>query len=417
MAPKYPSIPEPTLEPTSLRDSILSIKQAFEILTGQRGSGDNAALTPGDALPSVGGTVTGQLKLTNTPALVLDAATSVADNQIQGWDHGKLRWLLRPGNDEPETGSNAGSSFDIHRYADNGSYIAQSLNINRASGAWSINGNVTVSGFLNSSDIAASGDITTFRSASPTTGAVFFGNSGGKYLYWTGAEFQLSGGALRVGGAYISQVPSGNTHLTLYETTGGWAKFIRAVNGGALQFIDNAFSAIVTSMTDGGAWQFAGTLSVQNASITGAPYSVAVSIQYSGASIQYGMQMRALNDTTTSIAFLNSAASPIGSISQTVSTTFFNTTSDIKLKEDLKPLDAGPIIDRLEVHNFKWKDSDERAHGVVAQHVNEVYPLAVTCSQQEGGEEFWGVDYSKFVPLLLQEVKALRERVKQLEAK
>jgi len=38
MAPKYPSIPEPTIAPESLRDAVLTIKQAFEVLTGQRGN-------------------------------------------------------------------------------------------------------------------------------------------------------------------------------------------------------------------------------------------------------------------------------------------------------------------------------------------------------------------------------------------
>ena len=44
MAPKYPSIPEPTLDPQSLRDAVLTIKQAFEVLTGQRGNQDYRAV-------------------------------------------------------------------------------------------------------------------------------------------------------------------------------------------------------------------------------------------------------------------------------------------------------------------------------------------------------------------------------------
>ena len=44
MAPKYPAIPEPTLKPESLRDTILSVKQAFEVLTGQRGNPDYRAV-------------------------------------------------------------------------------------------------------------------------------------------------------------------------------------------------------------------------------------------------------------------------------------------------------------------------------------------------------------------------------------
>jgi hypothetical protein len=44
MAPKYPSIPEPTLDPQSLRDAVLTLKQAFEVLTGQRGNPDYRAV-------------------------------------------------------------------------------------------------------------------------------------------------------------------------------------------------------------------------------------------------------------------------------------------------------------------------------------------------------------------------------------
>ena len=44
MVAKYPAIPEPTLQPSSMRDSLLSVKQAFETLTGQRGNPDYRAV-------------------------------------------------------------------------------------------------------------------------------------------------------------------------------------------------------------------------------------------------------------------------------------------------------------------------------------------------------------------------------------
>ncbi len=50
MTIKWPAIPDPTLDPRSLRDSVLAMKQAFEILTGARGSGDYKALLSGDDL-------------------------------------------------------------------------------------------------------------------------------------------------------------------------------------------------------------------------------------------------------------------------------------------------------------------------------------------------------------------------------
>ena len=42
---------------------------------------------------------------------------------------------------------------------------------------------------------------------------------------------------------------------------------------------------------------------------------------------------------------------------------------------------------------------------------DDIYPTAVT----QTGDDYWGIDYSKYVPVLLQELKALRARVAALE--
>ena len=44
MVAKYPAIPEPTIRPDSLRDAVLTLKQAFEVLSGQRGNPDYRAV-------------------------------------------------------------------------------------------------------------------------------------------------------------------------------------------------------------------------------------------------------------------------------------------------------------------------------------------------------------------------------------
>jgi hypothetical protein len=94
--------------------------------------------------------------------------------------------------------------------------------------------------------------------------------------------------------------------------------------------------------------------------------------------------------------------------------TAYNTTSDGRLKEDRREVDAGPVIDALQVYDFKWKDNEARGHGVIAQDAVEVFPEAIFHDEEN---DTWGADYSKFVPLLLQEVKALRARVAELEAR
>jgi hypothetical protein len=104
----------------------------------------------------------------------------------------------------------------------------------------------------------------------------------------------------------------------------------------------------------------------------------------------------------------------VGNITITTTTTAYNTSSDLRLKEDLKSFDAGNIIDETEVYDFQWKETESRAFGVIAQEAAKVYPLAVSYDDKE---DRWYVDYSKYVPVLLQELKALRKRVMDLEGK
>jgi len=61
-------------------------------------------------------------------------------------------------------------------------------------------------------------------------------------------------------------------------------------------------------------------------------------------------------------------------------------------------------------------------YGVKAQEAFKVFPDAVTIgSPQEayGDPDYipWGVDYSKFVPVLLREIQKLRSRVASLESR
>jgi len=102
----------------------------------------------------------------------------------------------------------------------------------------------------------------------------------------------------------------------------------------------------------------------------------------------------------------------IGSIDHTNTTTGYRTSSDARLKDDLRPFDAGEIIDKTNVYDFRWKSSGARAHGVMAQEAIEVYPEAAHHHEEL---DWWGTDYSKYVPVLLQEVKSLRARVAVLE--
>lgn len=102
----------------------------------------------------------------------------------------------------------------------------------------------------------------------------------------------------------------------------------------------------------------------------------------------------------------------VGGISSLGSMTLFNTTSDYRLKEDFKSFNGLDKINKINVYDFKWKNSEERMDGVIAHELQEIIPYAV--SGKKDGKYMQGVDYSKIVPVLVQAIKELNAK---LEAK
>ena len=204
--------------------------------------------------------------------------------------------------------------------------------------------------------------------------------------------------------------------INRYNDAGGYLGTpfsISRASGGAV------FEAGVSATTiNGTALNVSGGILTVRSDLTNGPFNCAMYVNFTGNGSQYGISMRPQQDSCTAINFANAANTSIGSIGLGTTVTSFNTSSDARLKDDFADFDAGLILDRIVVYDFAWKATGERAHGVVAQEVQKVFPAAVTCAKQDDtDEEWWGVDYSKFVPLLLQEIKSLRERVAALEAK
>ena len=128
----------------------------------------------------------------------------------------------------------------------------------------------------------------------------------------------------------------------------------------------------------------------------------------------------------------------IGSIKGTGSASVnFATTSDQTMKNDLGDAgDVSSIIDAMNVHRFTWKDANAEVGeqiGLFAQEALSVtgmpYGIATPAetvnevvSTDEDGNDVYedvyypaSIDYSKLVPLLIQEIKSLRQRVATLE--
>jgi hypothetical protein len=102
-------------------------------------------------------------------------------------------------------------------------------------------------------------------------------------------------------------------------------------------------------------------------------------------------------------------------------------TSDKRLKEDIAPI-ARPLSTLMGIRGvtYAWKNKEEgeKDVGFIAQELEKVYPVAVCkpveCDKgsegSEGTDDYWRVSYIKVVPLLVEAVKQLEGRVRELES-
>ena len=164
-------------------------------------------------------------------------------------------------------------------------------------------------------------------------------------------------------------------------------------------------------------------------------------------------------DAARAISFHDSGGE-IGSVTLDADATSFNTSSDYRLKTDLKDIpDATGIINQLKLYDFAWKkNTSKRLTGVIAHEAAEIVPYAVTGEKDamitdivtpsvraveakdaildddgnvieeaveavEAADEVTeevisaqGTDYSKFVPLLLKSIQELSAKVDALES-
>lgn len=102
--------------------------------------------------------------------------------------------------------------------------------------------------------------------------------------------------------------------------------------------------------------------------------------------------------------------SNIGNITQNSSSSVvFNTTSDIRLKENIKPTHYGLAdLMKIQVADYNYiVAKDEPTTGFLAQQLHSVYPDAVSVGGENAQTNPWMIDYGKLTPLL---VKAMQDQ-------
>ena len=89
----------------------------------------------------------------------------------------------------------------------------------------------------------------------------------------------------------------------------------------------------------------------------------------------------------------------------------YNTSSDYRLKTDLKNYSGLDLVKKIKTYDFAWKANSSRMHGVMAHELQEILPYAVSGTKdavdENGKMKIQGVDYGRITPIL---VKAIQEQ-------
>ena len=95
-----------------------------------------------------------------------------------------------------------------------------------------------------------------------------------------------------------------------------------------------------------------------------------------------------------------------------LTSTDYNSSSDISLKEDFVPISNSlDIISKLNGFGFTWKDSKEKSYGLSAQEVEQVIPEIVR-TRLDG---FKGINYMNITAFLVEAIKELKQEIQELK--
>jgi len=139
-----------------------------------------------------------------------------------------------------------------------------------------------------------------------------------------------------------------------------------------------------------------------------------------------GSRGYSFNDSTggsgTKAIVFGSLGVEVGSVSITTLATTYNTLSDYRLKESVKPLSGGLVrVNALKPSIYKWKSNGSDGEGFIAHELADIVPAAVTGEKdavnEDGTISPQGVDLSKVVPILVAAIQELTARVQTLEAR
>lgn len=309
----------------------------------------------------------------------------------------------------------------------NGEFAINSTNSNSGSDA------ATLINLTNNSSVAQFVYTSSTYSGAYDFGAnslAFINRASGSINFVT-AGFNSSALRMRItsGGNVGIGTPSPNSKLhvagdfrTVLTSGVGGDTLIAAINGVSNGYIINVdTSNNITHTWNTGANAAAlritpsGNVLIGTTTDSGYTLNVAGNAQFIKSSTSTAMVV-GLSGVTGSIIRFSYNAGFVGSISTDGTNTAYNTSSDYRLKEQVRPID-NPLekVMKLNPVNFKYKNSKTVQDGFIAHEIQEILPYLVT--GEKDGVEMQEVDYSKLTPILIAAIKEQQAQIQELKNK
>lgn len=297
--------------------------------------------------------------------------------------------------------------------------------MNVASGIVAIASNLGVNGVVRVGEYAVAGeagDLGVSRTSNPSTGIVFFGNSGTAYIYWDGANFNITGnvimpsfsstGAGSVGGGLTVNngfnLASGNASFAGNVSVGGNVSAVGSINGSAIllngaPYLPPPESVLTPPIFITGDGSSAGILTLTNTAQTG------IALLVSTAAVTgFSTAIQTNNDNV----FKPNGGPWLG-------------ISDIRVKRNIESFEDGleklvGLRPKRFLHNGKGGVADGYpGMGLVAQEVQGVIPYCVreTLDPDGSGEKYLAFDPGPLTWIMINALRQIDERLKQLEQK
>jgi hypothetical protein len=195
-------------------------------------------------------------------------------------------------------------------------------------------------------------------------------------------------------------IVSGSSQVTLLLPTG--------VVSGSSQVNFTQLSGISNGIVSGSTQTIA---NLPTGTVSGSIQVLGGSTIHSGSSGDYQFNSIGVGTAATTVAGEIRAMNDI--------TAFYS--SDIRLKENIHPIqNALEKVESISGNTYDWKVGYEEFHshkgndiGVIAQEIEQILPQIVT--NRDNG--YKAVQYEKIVPLLIEAIKELSAKVKELESK